>query len=226
MDVYLINEKEKDTFHFPVNPIDNIAINRSKKFETLDIIDFGEIDLSDKGKKIKELSFNTLLPSKYDTYCRYRNVPKPTEAIVKLEKWMEQEEPLRLIITDFNFNDLVIISSISEEERSGETGDKYINLSFRTNRELKIETVQSSAKKGTYNSLRNNRPTSNTKYRAGQVVIITASILNVRKGPGTNYKVIGQVKKGKSYKIGRVQGNWADIYWGNSGGWICTDYVK
>ncbi|MCH5139129.1 phage portal protein, partial [Clostridiaceae bacterium UIB06] len=72
-DVYLRNEKEKETFHFPVNPIGEITLNRSKKYDTADIVDFGEVDLSDKGKKIKEVSFSTLLPKEYDTYCRYIN---------------------------------------------------------------------------------------------------------------------------------------------------------
>lgn len=226
--MYLKNEKEKDTFHFPVNPF-GISVNRAKRFETADIIDFGEVDFSDKGKKIKELRFDTLLPKEYDTYCRYINIPKPSETIQKLEKWMEQEQPLRFIITDFNFNDLVIISDISEEERAGETGDKYISISFRTWRELKIETV-SPAKENTVKKappLINNRPVVNApKHRAGEWIVITASTLNVRSGPGTNYKVIGKVKKGQSFKIGRVKGNWADIYWGNSGGYVCLDYVR
>ncbi|ASN68294.1 putative peptidoglycan-binding LysM protein [uncultured Caudovirales phage] len=224
MDVYLKNGKEKDTFHFPVNPIGNIMVNRNKKFNTVDIIDLGEFDILDKGKKIKELSFNTLLPSKYDTYCRYIDIPKPTEAIAKLEKWMEQQDPLRLIITDFNFNDLVVISQISEEERSGENGDKYISINFRAYRELKIQRV-STAKAST---LKNNRPNTKTSKRhvVGEWIVITADVLNVRSGPGTNYPIIGSVKNGQSYKIGRIQGNWADIYWGDSGGWISLDYVK
>lgn len=223
MDVYLKNNK--DTFHFPVNPIDSITINKGKKYDTVDILDYGEVDLSDKGKKIKELNFNTLLPCKYDTYCRYRNISKPVEITTKLEKWMEQQEPLRLIITDFNFNDLVIISSINEEERAGEPGDKYISISFRVWRDLKIETI-SSSNKGS-NTLKPSRPNINkNKFNIGDIVIITADILNVRSGSGINNKVIGTVRKGEKYKIGRIRDNWADIYWGNHGGWICTDYVK
>lgn len=143
MDVYLKNEKEKSTFHFPVNPF-GITLNRSKKYETVDIIDVGEIDFSDNSKKIKELSFNTLLPAEYNSFCRYLFLPKPIEALKKLEKWMEQKEPVRLIITNFDFNDLVIISNVSEEEKAGETGDKYINISFRIWREVKIEKLSSS----------------------------------------------------------------------------------
>ncbi|MHB9946422.1 phage portal protein [Clostridium botulinum] len=167
MDVYLRNEKEKTTFQFPVNPLDNIMINRSKKYDTADIVDYGEVDLSDKGKRIKELSFLTLLPKEYDTYCRYRNIPKPEEAIAKLEKWMEQEEPLRLIITDFNFNNLVNISSINEEERGGEIGDKYININFRTHRDLKIQTLAPTKTTSTVKTvaLKNNRTTTKSNSR-------------------------------------------------------------
>lgn len=227
-DVYLKNEKENDTFHFPVNPIGSITLNRSKKYDTADIVDLGEIDLYDKGKKIKELGFNTLFPKEYDTYCRYTDIPKPTDAILKLEKWMEQESPLRLIITGFNFNDLVTISKIDEEERAGEKGDKYINLNFRTYRELKIERVTTSKTVNT--QLLSNRTTQNATskatHTAGEWIVVTASSLNVRSGPGETNSILGSIQKDQCYKIGRVEGNWADIYWGNHGGWICTDYVK
>lgn len=167
MDVYLRNEKEKTTFQFPVNPLDNIMVNRSKKYDTADIVDYGEVDLSDKGRKIKEISFNTLLPAEYDTYCRYRNIPPPLEVIAKLEKWMEQEESLRLIITDFGFNNLVNISSVSEEERGGETGDKYITISFRTHRDLKIQTLAPPKTTSTVKTvaLTNNRATTKSNSR-------------------------------------------------------------
>lgn len=228
LDVYLINEKENDTFQFPVNPF-GITVNRSKKYDTADIIDFGEVDINDKGKKVREISFDTLLPKEYDTYCRYVDIPDPAETIVKLEKWSEQSEPLRLIITDFNFNDLVNLVSISEEERPGEIGDKYINLNFRTHRELKIEKVgteEHTAPKLLSNRPSGGEPTSKSNHTVGEWIVVTASELNVRSGPGESYPVLGTVKKDQSYKIGRVDGNWADIYWGKSGGYICLDYVK
>lgn len=227
MDVYLKNEKENDTFQFPVNPF-GITLNRNKKYDTADIIDVGEADINDKGKKIKEISFSTLLPKAYDTYCRYINIPNPVEAIAKLEKWSEQVEPLRLIITDFNFNDLVNLASISEEERAGESGDKYIALNFRSWRELKIEIVSTT----NITTLKDNRPDTTTpqatptSHKAGEWIIVTASTLNVRSGPGETHSILGTVKQEQCYKIAQVQGNWAEIYWGNHGGWICTDYVK
>jgi len=170
MDVYLKNDKEKSTFHFPVNPF-GITVNRNKKYETAEIIDVGEIDFADNSEKIKELSFETLLPSEYDTYCRYLEVPNPIEAMQTLEKWMEQKEPVRLIITNFDFNDLVIIASINEEERAGEIGDKYITINYRAWRELKIETL-SPATTSTVKTtqLKSNRPTTSSKQKTYTVV--------------------------------------------------------
>lgn len=167
MDVYLKNDKEKNTFHFPVNPF-GITVNRNKKYETAEIINIGEIDFSDNSKKIKEISFDTLLPIQYDAFCRYRPVPDPIQTIKNLEKWMEQKEPVRLIITNFDFNDLVIISGIVEDEKAGETGDKYLTFTFRAWRELKIETLPVVKPKNP--PLKPNRPNPKPKPRIYTVV--------------------------------------------------------
>jgi hypothetical protein len=56
------------------------------------------------------------------------------------------------------------------------------------------------------------------------LVTITASVLNVRKGPGTSYGIATQVKKGEVYTIVQTQGNWGKLKSG--AGWICLDYCK
>lgn len=53
---------------------------------------------------------------------------------------------------------------------------------------------------------------------------ITANVLNVRKGPGTNYPVTTQVKKGQVYTITDVQGGWGKLKSG--AGWICLTYAQ
>lgn len=223
-DVYLTNTKDSETFHFPVNPL-SLTVNREKKYSTADIVDIGEIDISDKGTKIKEISMETLIPDVYEPYCRYTDIANSKETIEKLEKWQEQEEALRLIITVIGFNSLVKLSTMNEEIRpEGLNNSRYFTFTFRTHRDLKISQVDS--------TLQDNRQTttesSGAKYshRAGEWIIVTADVLNVRDGPGESYGIRGTVKKDECYKIGSIQGNWADIYWSNHGGWICTDYVR
>ncbi|GAA0115744.1 SH3 domain-containing protein [Clostridium senegalense] len=226
IDIYL--KKDKETFHFPVNPLEKICIQSEKRYLTVEILDFGEVDIADKGKKITELSFDTLLPKKYDeSFCRYIDIPTPDEAIELLQKWKNSDNPSRLIITDLNFNELVNINSLTVEDRTGEIGDRYISISFRTHRGIKIETLNTQSNGSS--SLKNNRPNTNSnsgsKFNRGDIVRVTADVLNVRSGPGTNNSVIGSVSNGTKLKVWRAQGNWLDVFYGNHGGWICSDYV-
>lgn len=222
MDVYL--KKDNITFHFPVNPIDKIYIQNEKKYLTVDILDFGEVDIAQKGLKITEVKFDTLLPKEYDeSYCRYIDIPDPNEAIALLNKWKDGETPSRLIITDLNFNELVNISTLAIEDRAGETGDKYISISFRTHRDIKIETLSTQSKSAS--SLKDNRATQASKFNRNDIVKVTADVLNVRSGPGTNNSILGTVSNGTKLKVWKAQGNWLDVFWGNHGGWICSDYV-
>ena len=54
-------------------------------------------------------------------------------------------------------------------------------------------------------------------------VQVTASDLNIRTGPGTNYGSKGFIKPGV-YTIVETQGNWGRLKSG--AGWICLDYAK
>lgn len=55
-------------------------------------------------------------------------------------------------------------------------------------------------------------------------VRVTADVLNVRSGPGTNYKVTTTVKQNEVYTIVETKNNWGRLKSG--AGWICLDYTK
>lgn len=207
LDVYIKNEKINETFHFPVNPLNEIAVKKNRRFETVDIIDIGEVDVFKKGKNLDPLNFNTLFPKEYDSFCRYKDIQDPKTYIEKIEKWMFQEEPLRLIITDFDYNDLVTISEFEHKEVSGEKGDKYITIVFRPYRELKIETLPEPPKSQAQSSLINTS-TSNTKK---MIVSVGNSRLNVRSGPSTSYSIIGKLYTNNEADVYEIKNNWAKI---------------
>lgn len=60
------------------------------------------------------------------------------------------------------------------------------------------------------------------EYSAGYYKVNTA-VLNVRKGPGTNYAKAGTLIKGKKIKIIEVDGIWGR-YAKNK--WVCLDYCR
>lgn len=225
MDVYLIDELKNYKMQFPVNPIDNLSKSKEKKFTTADTIDFGEVDISDKGSKIREISFNSFFPLEYDSsYCSYVPNMTPQDYTSLIEWWIDSDTQVRLIITDFNINELVNISKFTPEIKAGEVGDIYFSITFRTYREIKIQTVNNASNEN-LGGLENNRTTKESEFTAGDIVTVTASALNVRSGPGTENNILGSVFKGDKLELYRIQGNWSDVYWGDHGGWICLDYV-
>jgi peptidoglycan hydrolase-like protein with peptidoglycan-binding domain len=54
---------------------------------------------------------------------------------------------------------------------------------------------------------------------------VTASAINVRKGPGTNYERIGGLSKGKSVPVYEDTGEWLKIAYGTQEGYICQKYT-
>ena len=59
---------------------------------------------------------------------------------------------------------------------------------------------------------------------SGYKVKVTASVLNIRSGPGTNYKVTGTIKDKGVYTIVQTSGKWGKLKSGK--GWIHLGYAK
>lgn len=63
------------------------------------------------------------------------------------------------------------------------------------------------------------------KYTSGTYRVSTKSLpLRIRKGPSTNYRIVGRLNKGSKIRIDYVRGNWGHL--SNNTGWICLDYCK
>lgn len=63
-----------------------------------------------------------------------------------------------------------------------------------------------------------------TTATTGYLVKITADLLNVRAGAGTNYKINTKVKKNEVYTIIQEQNGWGKLKSG--AGWISLNYTK
>ena len=55
---------------------------------------------------------------------------------------------------------------------------------------------------------------------------VTADSLNVRKGAGTGYAVIGNVKKGTAVAVRKTSDGWHQINYGSGTGWVSGKYVS
>lgn len=68
-------------------------------------------------------------------------------------------------------------------------------------------------------------PPANNNSEATDATI-TATVLNVRTGPGTSYSKIGTLKQGDKIVITNVKNGWYEIDFNNKKAWVAGDYVK
>ena len=65
------------------------------------------------------------------------------------------------------------------------------------------------------------------KKMSGQTgVKVTTTALNVRTGPSTRYRILGQIRSGQIYWWGKYSGGWYRIWWGGRTAWIHGGYVR
>lgn len=139
MDFYLLDPAGPE-LRLPVNPSE-VNIRHEKKYETINIINMGEVDFP-QGEKVKEITFSSFFPNEYDpSYCNYSNIPNPDKAMNMLDKWTNSQEPVRLIITETNINLLVLISAHYPSFKGEDPGDIYFDLTCRTWRDVNIKRV-------------------------------------------------------------------------------------
>ncbi|WP_102274449.1 SH3 domain-containing protein [Cytobacillus massiliigabonensis] len=56
--------------------------------------------------------------------------------------------------------------------------------------------------------------------------IISADGLRVRKGPGTNYEVIGTINKGENFSVLAADGDWIQLATSYGNGWVSSEFVQ
>ncbi len=65
-----------------------------------------------------------------------------------------------------------------------------------------------------------------TNIFADSTGVVTASKLNVRKGPSTKYSRIGYLYKNKSVEILSTNGSWYKVNFNGKEGWVSKEYIK
>lgn len=194
MDVYIKTKDE--TFHFPVNPF-SVSVNGGKMYDTFDILFEGERDFPGKAKRIRQMTLSTMFPFEYEPYCRYLDIPKPNEAMNKIIAWSESDAIVRLIITDYGFNELIIISNYQDDETGENQGDKYITLDIRVVRGDGSNEIVTIEKESKPSSLKDNRPAP--KQEKSYTVKAGDSLYKIAKalyGNGSQYNKIYTANKG------------------------------
>ena len=157
MEIYLGTDDDK--IRFPVVP-SAIGVNRSNNIDTQSVLKLGEVPVFN-GTSLKTIELTSFFPNQEYSFCDYTGFMKPYEFSDKIQKWMYEGKPLRIIVTDSPTNMQCLIQQFDTVEQDG-TRDLYFTLNLLEYRPIEVPNLSNSNQSNNSNSngSNNNQNTS------------------------------------------------------------------
>lgn len=133
----LIFENNKNKIEFDINPSE-ITINDGISNIRENIDSLGEVVLHGK-RGLKSISLSSFIPAISSPF-NTKNSPKKVKNII--DRWLNKEVRLRVIITNPKINFKAILDSASLSLKEG-SDDLYISLSLSEYKDISIPSVES-----------------------------------------------------------------------------------
>ena len=219
MEIYLGTEDDK--IRFPVVP-SSIGVNRSNNIDTESVIKLGEVPIFN-GTSLKTIELSSFFPNQEYSFCDYTGFMKPYEFSDKIQKWMYEGKPLRIIVTDSPTNMQCLIQQYDTVEQDG-TRDLYFTLNLLEYRPIEVPKLSNSNSNdnskpnSSNNSQNSNRPSktetnSNNKQKSYKVIKGDSlwAIAQKHYGNGSLYPKIKEANKSKYPSLSKnnvIYSNW------------------
>ena len=200
MEIYLGTDDDK--IRFPVVP-PSIGVNRSNNIDDESVIKIGEVPIFN-GTSLKTIELTSFFPNQEYSFCDYTGFMKPYEFSDKIQKWMYEGKPLRVIVTDSPTNMQCLIQQFDTVEQDG-TRDLYFTLNLLEYRPIEVPNLSSSNTNSNSNNTQNtSRPnkvsTNSSNQQKTHKVVKGDTLYDIAKkhyGNGNLYTKIKEANKSK-----------------------------
>lgn len=195
MEIYLGTDNDK--IRFPVVP-SSIGVNRSNNIDTQAVIKLGEVPIFN-GTSLKTIEFTSFFPNQEYNFCDYTGFMKPYEFSEKIQKWMYEGKPLRVIVTDSPTNMQCLIQQFDTVEQDG-TRDLYFTLNLLEYRPIEVSNLNNSSSNSSSDNLtRPSEEITNNTQKTHKVVKGDClwDIAQKYYGKGSLYPKIKEANKSK-----------------------------
>ena len=221
MEIYLGTDNDK--IRFPVVP-SSIGVNRSNNIDTQSVLKLGEVPIFN-GTSLKTIELTSFFPNQEYSFCDYTGFMKPYEFSEKIQKWMYEGKPLRIIVTDSPTNMQCLIQQFDTVEQDG-TRDLYFTLNLLEYKPIEVPNLSNSNQSNNSNSNSSNnsqntsRPNNKTKTNSSNQqksykVVKGDSLWDIAQkhyGKGSLYTKIQEANKSKypslSKNASHIQVGW------------------
>ena len=210
MEIYLGTDTDK--IRFPVVP-STIGVSRSNNIDTQSVLKLGEVPIFN-GTSLKTIELTSFFPNQEYSFCDYTGFMKPYEFSEKIQRWLYQGTPVRIIITDSPTNMQCLIQQFDTVEQDG-TRDLYFTLNLIEYRpiEIPIIKVDTNTSNASNNTTRPTEQANNTTQKVHKVVKGDSlwTIAQKYYGKGNLYPKIKEANKSKYPSLAKnniIYPNW------------------
>ena len=213
MEIYLGTDDDK--IRFPIVP-SSIGVNRSNNIDTQSVLKLGEVPIFN-GTSLKTIELTSFFPNQEYSFCDYTGFMSPYEFSDKIQSWMYEGEPVRIIVTDTPINMQCLIQQFDTVEQDG-TRDLYYTLSLLEYRPIEVPKINDNSNNINNNSTSNktNRPTTqnNSSSQKSYKVVKGDNLYDIAQkhyGNGSLYTKIKEANKTKYPSLSKnnvIYSNW------------------
>ena len=215
MEIYLGTDNDK--IRFPVVP-SSIGVSRSNNIDTQSVLKLGEVPIFN-GTSLKTIELTSFFPNQEYSFCDYVGFMKPYEFSDKIQKWMYEGKPLRIIVTDSPTNMQCLIQQFDTVEQDG-TRDLYFTLNLLEYRPIEVPNLSNNNQSNNSNNSQNisrpseNNDSSNSNQQKTHKVVKGDSLWAIAQkyyGKGSLYPKIKEANKTKYPSLAKnniIYPNW------------------
>ena len=135
--IELSYNNHEEMFELPLNP-EEFEFTEPHNNQRITLLNIGEANLMGR-RGLLTGSFSSFFPSRSSPFARYAD-REPMEYIKLLQKWKSKTQPIRVIISDCDFNLAMTIDSLTYSHKEGDK-DVYYTLDLTEYRFLNVPTV-------------------------------------------------------------------------------------
>ena len=215
MEIYLGTDNDK--IRFPVVP-SAIGVSRSNNIDTQSVLKLGEVPIFN-GTSLKTIELTSFFPNQEYSFCDYAGFMKPYEFSDKIQKWMYEGKPLRIIVTDSPTNMQCLIQQFDTVEQDG-TRDLYFTLNLLEYRPIEVPNLSNNNQSNNSNNSQNisrpseNNDSSNSNQQQSHKVVKGDCLWDIAQkyyGKGSLYPKIKEANKSKYKSLAKnniIYVNW------------------
>lgn len=221
MDIYITRKSTGERLRIPLLP-DRVNVKTGAMVVPFQIIKLGEAKIP-RGSALTMYSWNGVFPGRSMSDMSFVfDWQEPNRIVSLLKEWEANGETLTLMVTETTINADVFIESFTFEHYGVDNVSYTLGLTqirevyVTTNPEPPVQETKGS-------TATESKPDSQKQYGT---VRTNGANLNIRKGAGTDSKILGKLKNGSKIEILGKKGNWYQIEYEGSTAYISASYVK